>query len=197
MSTLDPFVSRRHIACFSMEMAIRPEMRTDAGGLGVLAGETARSCADLELPVVFVTLASRAGYFRQRVDADGRQVEEPDPWQPETRCLSLHAMIALPIEGHLVRVRPWLYVHTCPYGQQIPILLLDTHLDRDAAADREISHYLYGRDDAYRLKQEIVLGIGGTRMARARLRSAYLAPQRGPCGAADARPAEPPEDPTL
>jgi glucan phosphorylase len=66
------FLARTHIAYFTMEMAIRPEMQTYAGGLGVLAGDTARSCADLELPVVFVTLLSRAGYFRQEIDANGR-----------------------------------------------------------------------------------------------------------------------------
>ena len=60
MARLDPFVARTRIAYFSMEIAILPEMHTYAGGLGVLAGDTARSCADLELPVVFVTLVSRA-----------------------------------------------------------------------------------------------------------------------------------------
>jgi starch phosphorylase len=55
------------VAYFSMEMALRPEMHTYSGGLGVLAGDTARSCADLELPVVFVTLASREGYLRQEI----------------------------------------------------------------------------------------------------------------------------------
>jgi starch phosphorylase len=62
-SRLEPFTPRTHIAYFSMEVAIRPEMHTYAGGLGVLAGDTARSSADLALPMVFVTLASRAGYF--------------------------------------------------------------------------------------------------------------------------------------
>src|SRR6516164_88720 len=70
MSSVDPFLARTHIAYFSMEMAVRAEMHTYAGGLGVLAGDTARSCADLELPVVFVTLLSRAGYFRQEIAAD-------------------------------------------------------------------------------------------------------------------------------
>ena len=167
MSPLDPFISRTHVAYLSMEIAIRPEMPTYAGGLGVLAGDTARSCADLALPVVFVTLVSRAGYFRQRIDPEGRQVEEPDPWRPERWCSSLDAMIAVPIDGRAVWIRPWLYVHSCPHGHQIPILLLDTDLDQNAAPDREITHYLYGGDQTYRLKQEIVLGIGGIRLLRA------------------------------
>lgn len=61
-SSIASFAQRMKIAYFSMEIAIRPEMRTYAGGLGVLAGDTARTCADLELPVVFVTLGSHAGY---------------------------------------------------------------------------------------------------------------------------------------
>jgi starch phosphorylase len=68
MSSVEPFLARTHIAYFSMELAIRPEMRTYAGGLGILAGDTARSCSDLELPVVFVTLLSRAGYPGQPVE---------------------------------------------------------------------------------------------------------------------------------
>jgi starch phosphorylase len=167
MSSLDPFLSRTHIAYFSMEMAVRPEMRSYAGGLGILAGDTARSCADLELPVVFVTLVSHAGYFRQTIDASGRQVEEPDWWQPAQWCTPLGAMVAVPIEGRPVWVRPWLSIHTCPHGHRIPILLLDTDLDQNAAPDREITHYLYGDDEAYRLKQEIVLGLGGIKLLRA------------------------------
>lgn len=167
MSALDPFLSRTHIAYFSMEMAIRAEMRSYAGGLGILAGDTARSCADLELPVVFVTLVSRAGYFHQTIDASGRQVEEPDWWQPAQWCTPLDAMVAVSIEGRSVWVRPWLSIHTCPYGHEIPILLLDTDLAQNAAGDREITHHLYGGDEAYRLKQEIVLGLGGTKLLRA------------------------------
>ena len=167
MLHLEPFVPRTHVAYLSMELAIRPEIHSYAGGLGILAGDTARSCADLELPVVFVTLASHAGYFRQRIDANGHQVEEPDWWQPATWCTPLDAMVAVWIDGRPVWIRPWLYIHTCPHGHRIPILLLDTDLDQNTAADREITHYLYGGDESYRLKQEIVLGIGGIRLLRA------------------------------
>jgi starch phosphorylase len=167
MPPLDPFLARTRIAYFSMEIATRPEMHTYSGGLGILAGDTARSCADLELPSVFVTLVSRAGYFRQRIDGEGRQVEEPDPWQPAEWCTPLDAMVSVTIEETPVWIRPWLYLHTCPHGHQIPILLLDTDLAQNAATDRELTHYLYGGDEAYRLKQEIVLGIGGIRLLRA------------------------------
>jgi starch phosphorylase len=167
MSPIDPFLPRTHIAYFSMELAVRPEMHTYAGGLGILAGDTARSCADLEIPVVFVTLLSRAGYFRQEIDAEGRQTEQPDWWDPASWCTPLNVIAAVEIEDNPVWVRPWLYVHTCPHGHRIPILLLDADLDQNAESDRTLTHYLYGGDETYRLKQEIILGIGGMRILRA------------------------------
>jgi glycogen phosphorylase len=167
MPSVEAFLSRTHIAYLSMEIAVKPEMRSYAGGLGILAGDVARSCADLELPVVFVTLLSRAGYFRQIIDAEGRQREEPDWWQPERWCAPLNAMVAVELERKPVWIRPWLYVHTCPHGHQVPILFLDTDCDQNGEEDRALTHYLYGGDDTYRLKQEIVLGIGGIRILRA------------------------------
>ena len=164
---IDPFLPRTRVAYFSMEMALRPEMHTYSGGLGVLAGDTARSCADLELPVVFVTLASREGYLRQEIDADGRQVDHADPWEPADWATPLDAMVAVRIEGRLVWVRPWLHMLTCPIGHSVPVLLLDTRLEHNDPSDRAITDRLYGGDDAYRLKQEIVLGIGGERLLHA------------------------------
>lgn len=167
MASIEPFLARTHIAYFSMEIAIRPEIHTYSGGLGILAGDTARSCADLELPVVFVSLLSRAGHFRQEIDAGGWQIEQPDWWEVERWCTPLNAMVAVEIETNPVWVRPWLYIHTCPHGHRVPILLLDTDLDQNTTEDRALTHYLYGGDDAYRLKQEIILGIAGIRMLRA------------------------------
>jgi starch phosphorylase len=164
---LDRFLERTHIAYFSMEIAIRPEMLTYSGGLGVLAGDTVRSCADLEIPVIFVTLVSRAGYFRQEIDAENRQIEQPDWWDPEQFCEPLDAMVALRIGPRPVWIRPWLYVHTSPHGHEIPILLLDSDLDQNGDEDRKLTHYLYGDGEAYRLKQELVLGLGGIRLLQA------------------------------
>lgn len=167
MAAILPFIQRTSIAYFSMEIALRPEIHTYSGGLGILAGDTARSCADLELPVVFVTLASRAGYLRQEIAVDGSQVGLEDPWNPAEWAAPLDAMIAVQIEGRSVWISPWLYVVTCPIGHQIPALLLDTDLDQNAPEDRRITDRLYGGDDVYRLKQEIVLGIGGVRLLQA------------------------------
>src|SRR6187401_3374088 len=110
-ATIGPFLSRTRIAYFSMEMALQPEMHTYSGGLGVLAGDTARSCADLRLPIVFVTLASRQGYLRQELGPDGIQMDHPDPWDLEARTAPLDAAVAVQIEGRSVWIRPWLYVH--------------------------------------------------------------------------------------
>jgi glycogen phosphorylase len=167
LARLDPYTPQTHMAYFSMEMALRPEMHSYASSLGILAGDTARSAADLELPMVFVTLVSRAGYFRQTIDTEVRQLEHPDWWDPARWCVPLNAMVAVEIERRPVWIRPWLYIHTCPHGHTIPILLLDTDLEQNTEEDRTITHRLYGGDDAYRLKQEIVLGLGGIRLLRA------------------------------
>ena len=167
MSPLDPFLASTHIAYFSMEIALRPEMHTYSGGLGVLSGDTVRSSADLELPMVFVTLACRAGYFLQEITPAGDQVESPDWWRPERWCTALDAMVAVRIGGRPVWVRPWLYVHTSSTGQKIPVILLDTDHDANQAEDRGITNTLYGGGNEYRLRQEVVLGIGGVRILRA------------------------------
>jgi starch phosphorylase len=167
MNLIEPFLQKTRIAYFSMEIALRPEMHTYAGGLGVLAGDTARSAADLELSMVFVSLVSRAGYVRQEIDSAGRQVTRPNPWAPNKFTDRLDAMVAVQIEGREVWIRPWLYRLVCPLGHCVPVLLLDTDLDQNSAGDRQITDHLYGGDDAYRLKQEIVLGIGGARILQA------------------------------
>ena len=167
MNELGAFLPQTNIAYFTMEVALRVEVHTYAGGLGVLAGDTVRSCADLELPVVFVSLLSRAGYFRQEIDAEGRQVEHPDPWDMERWAQPLAAMIGVKIEDRDVWVRPWLYVHKSDEGYAVPVLLLDTDLEQNDARDRDLTHYLYGGNEEYRLKQELLLGVGGVRILEA------------------------------
>lgn len=161
------FIHQPRVAYFSMEIALRNEIPTYAGGLGVLAGDTIRSAADLALPMVAVGLVSRAGYFRQEIDAAGRQVERPDPWEPERWARRLEAKVAVPIEERLVWIAAWLYVVEGQGGGRQPVVLLDTDLEENREDDRSITHQLYGGDDVYRLKQEIVLGVGGVRMLQA------------------------------
>ena len=156
-----------HVAYFSMEIALESGLPTYAGGLGVLAGDTLRSCADLGLAVCAVTLVHRQGYFRQQITASGEQRERPDPWRPEDRLEPLAAHVALEIGGKTVQLRAWRYRITGARGAEIPVYLLDADLPENAAEHRRLTDRLYGGDDAYRLGQELVLGVGGVRMLRA------------------------------
>jgi len=167
MSKLDDFIHTPRIAYFSMEIALQNDIPTYSGGLGVLAGDTMRSATDLELPVVAVTLVSRAGYFQQEIDAEGRQIEQPMRWEPSNYAESLNAKVAVVIENRTVWISAWLYVLKGHMNGQQPIILLDTDLAENNDEDRQITDTLYGGDSAYRLKQEIVLGIGGTRLLQA------------------------------
>ena len=167
MNQVEPYLSTDRIAYFTMEIGIRPEMHTYSGGLGLLAGDAARSAADLTLPIVFVTLASREGSNRQEIDNDGNQIDAPDPWNPEEYATPIGAMVAVDIEGRTVWIRPWVYELKSPRGHQIPIILLDTNVSENEARDRTITNRLYFGDERDRIKQEAVLGIGGVRVLRA------------------------------
>ena len=164
---LDEFIHGSRVAYFSMEIALCNEIPTYAGGLGILAGDTIRSAADLTVPMVGVTLISRAGYFRQKIDAQGQQIEEASYWVPEEWTKPVEAKVAVLVEERQVWIGAWLYVVEGYMGGRQPVLLLDTDLNENHADDREITHYLYGGDQAYRLKQEIVLGVGGVRLLQA------------------------------
>lgn len=155
------------IAYFSMEIGLEEAMPTYSGGLGVLAGDTIRSAADGDVPMVAVTLVHRKGYFRQRLDAEGRQTEEPQAWSPETILTEVPARTRVNIEGREVALRAWRHEVGGTGGVSVPVLLLDSDLPENAEADRRLTDHLYGGDDRYRLCQEIILGIGGVRMLRA------------------------------
>ncbi len=163
---LSPWLRRVDIAYFTMEIALGADLHTYSGGLGVLAGDVARSAADLGLPMVFVSLVSHNGYIRQVIELS-QQVDEPDPWEPARWCRPLDAMVAIHLEGRRVWIRPWLFVCASAAGHSVPVILLDTNLDQNDPGDRLLTDRLYGGDDRYRLMQEAILGIGGTRMLRA------------------------------
>jgi starch phosphorylase len=152
------------IAYFSMEIGIQNDIPTYSGGLGVLAGDTIRSAADLKLPMVAATLISKKGYFRQELDEKGRQIEHPVSWDTSKYMTLLSTKVTVQIEGRDVAVQAWQYNVKSLTGGIVPIFFLDTDVEGNTPEDREITSYLYGGDRAYRLKQEIVLGIGGVRM---------------------------------
>ena len=155
------------VAYFSMEIAINHAMPTYSGGLGILAGDTLRSAADLGVPLVAFTLVHRKGYFQQHLDVMGTQKEEVQPWDPTDFCTEEPARVTVSVEGRTVTVRCWRYNLAGRYGHVVPIYLLDTDVDGNSGWDRGLTDHLYGGDTNYRLQQEIVLGMGGARMVRA------------------------------
>ncbi|MGB8259921.1 MAG: alpha-glucan family phosphorylase [Terracidiphilus sp.] len=155
------------VAYFSMEIAIQPSMPTYSGGLGILAGDTLRSAADLGVPLVAFTLAHRKGYFQQHLNQQGDQSEDIQPWNPEDFCKEEAARVTVSVEDRVVNVRAWRYDLVGRYGHIVPIYLLDTDVEGNSPWDRGLTDHLYGGDSNYRLQQEIVLGMGGVRMAKA------------------------------
>jgi len=97
------------IAYFSMEIGLVSDMPTYSGGLGVLAGDTIRAAADLKVPLVGVTLLHRKGYFYQRLDSTGRQIEEPVDWAVDDFLAVLPQRVTVTIEGRVVALRAWKY----------------------------------------------------------------------------------------
>ena len=152
------------IAYFSMEIGLQWDIPTYSGGLGVLAGDTIKSAADLKLPMVAVTLISRKGYFDQTLTPDGHQVEHPVSWDPGRIMTMLPQKTTVPIEGRDVSVQVWKSDVRSPTGGTVPVFFLDTDCEENIPEDREITHHLYGGNALYRLKQEVVLGIGGVRI---------------------------------
>ena len=159
--------SKDHIAYFTMEIGLADVMPTYAGGLGILAGDTVRSAADLGAPMVAVSLLHRKGYFRQKLDTSGWQSEEDVVWPVAELLQEMKPRCSIEIEGRQVQVRAWKYEVTGISGNVVPVFFLDTDLEENTAHDRSITDHLYGGDQHYRLCQEVLLGIGGIRMLRA------------------------------
>ena len=155
------------IAYFSMEIGLVTDIPTYSGGLGVLAGDMIRAAADLRVPVVALTLLHRKGYFYQRLDSAGQQIEEPVDWAVDDFLTELPERVSVTIEGRVVALRAWKYEVAGPGDFSVPVFFLDTDLAENSEWDRTLTHYLYGGDQHYRLCQEVVLGIGGVRMLRA------------------------------
>jgi len=155
------------VAYFSMEFALEEGMPTYSGGLGVLAGDTVRAAAELQVPMVGMTLLHRKGYFYQRLDQTGWQIEEPARWSVDDFLEELPQRVEVRIEARPVQLRAWKYEVKNDSGFVVPVYFLDSDLPENSDWDRTLTDYLYGGDDHYRLCQEVLLGIGGVRMLRA------------------------------
>jgi starch phosphorylase len=147
-----------------MEIGLQDEFHTYSGGLGILAGDAVKSCADLKVPLVGISLVNKMGYFRQEFTKDGWQIEHPDEWDPSKFMTLLPEEVDVQIQNRDVKVKAWLYEVKSFTGGVVPVLFLDTDVEKNTQEDRDITCYLYGGDERYRLKQEVVLGIGGLRM---------------------------------
>ena len=155
------------VAYFSMEIAVEPDMPTYSGGLGVLAGDTVRAAADLNVPMAAMTLLHRKGYFRQRLDSSGWQQEEPESWTVENHLEEMPVRPTVVLEGRTVHLRSWRHEVRGSGGFRVPIYFLDTWLPENSEWDQGLTDFLYGGDQHYRFCQEVILGIGGVRMLRA------------------------------
>jgi glycogen phosphorylase len=154
------------IAYFSMEIAVDERFPTYSGGLGVLAGDVLRAAADLELPMMGVTLVHRQGYFHQVLDQAGQQSQRPEPWQPEAVLEPVEPVVSLSLHNRRLYVRAWRHWIVGVTGCRIPVYLLDTDLPENGGWERTFTNSLYGGDERNRLFQEIVLGMGGVRILR-------------------------------
>jgi len=153
-------------AYLSMEYGLDQSLAIYSGGLGVLSGDHCKSASDLGLPFVAVGLLYRYGYFQQAIDADGFQQHiypEYDftrmPLRPVSTATGRDVMVEVPFPGREVVARVWL----AQVGR-VPLLLLDTDIPQNHAADRPITNVLYVRGREMRLAQEILLGMGGARV---------------------------------
>jgi len=164
-----PEFKKNKVAYFSMEFGIHECLPIYAGGLGILAGDHIKSASEVGLPLVGVGLIYRKGYFHQYLTHDGWQQEiypENDfynlPVSPVCDSSGARVKIELSIQGRTVVIQGW----EAQVGRT-PLYLLDTNIDENADEDRGITHQLYAPGLDIRIKQELVLGIGGIRFLNA------------------------------
>jgi len=155
------------VAYFSMEVALESAVPTYSGGLGVLAGDTLRAAADAGFPMVGMTLLYRKGYFRQVIDAEGLQHEEPVEWDPGERVHETNIRVTIQIQGRPVVLKVWRYSVLGVRNHSVPVFLLDADLPENDEWSRTLTNSLYADGSTYRLAQEMVLGIGGVAALRA------------------------------
>ena len=151
------------IAYFSMEIALDNQIKSYAGGLGILAGDTLKSAADLKIPMVGLTLLNRHGYFKQIINSRGEQEELPDQYNYR-QLKKIAAQTYIKIGQDQVKIRAWQYFIKGHSGYQIPIYFLDADLTGNPKKYRQLSGRLYGIEPEYRLMQEIILGRGGVKI---------------------------------
>jgi starch phosphorylase len=151
------------VAYFSPEFGLTEALPQYSGGLGVLSGDHLKASSDLGVPLVGIGLLYTEGYFHQQLDANGWQQERTMNMDPDSLGLTdTGAMVTVDLAGDPVNARVW----RADVGK-VALYLLDTDVDGNSVDGIAITDRLYGGDSHHRLRQEIVLGIGGVRALRA------------------------------
>ena len=148
------------IAYFSAEVGLNSQIKTYSGGLGLLAGDTIKAMADLEVPFCAVTLLYKQGYFKQKINKEGIQVELADYWEYENVLTKCDVQVQVNIYGEFILIDVWKFEYEGDTGHRVPIYFLDTQLEENSEFAKSLTDHLYVGD---RVAQEIVLGIGGVR----------------------------------
>jgi starch phosphorylase len=159
----------RPVAYFSAEFGLHESVPIYSGGLGILAGDHIKSASDLDIPLVGIGLFYGQGYFRQRLDAEGWQQEEyiqtdvnQQPMEPAIGTNGEPVTVQIETRTGCIRARVWrVKVGRCD------LLLLDSNVEGNAPEDRELTSRLYGGDGRIRIRQELLLGVGGFRALKA------------------------------
>ncbi len=156
-------LSSAKVAYFSLEFGLHESVRLYSGGLGILAGDHLKAASDMKLPIVGVGLLYRQGYFSQFIDRNGWQTERyPENLlhnMPLVRAMDQAGKplyISIPIVERELKAAVWIL-----HVGDVPLVLLDTELPENPPEFREITWRLYGGDELMRIKQELLLGIGG------------------------------------
>ena len=159
----------RPVAYFSAEFGIHESLPIYSGGLGVLSGDHIKSASDLDIPLIGIGLFYGQGYFRQHLDREGWQQEEylqtdisQLPMEPAIGANGQPVTIELETRGGLIRAKVW----RVKVGRR-DLLLLDSDVSGNAPEDRELTSRLYGGDGRIRIRQELLLGVGGFRALKA------------------------------
>ena len=154
-------------AYLSMEIALESDLKTYAGGLGVLAGDLLRAASELKFPMVGVTLLNPNGYLKQKIDFFGRQMSQPETKFNYQKLKKIDKFLEVVIGFEKVKINIWQYSLKSDQGIIIPVYFLDTNHKDNSKINRKISAYLYNDNRTYRLKQEIILGRGGVKLLNA------------------------------
>ncbi|MFX0034224.1 MAG: alpha-glucan family phosphorylase [Candidatus Hermodarchaeota archaeon] len=155
------------VAYISMEIAVDSNIPTYSGGLGVLSGDTVRSAADLEIPMVGICLCYSSGYFYQFFNEFGEQKEKEIAWNFYYEFDKVEKPISLKIENKDVLVSAWLYRVIGQSGHVLPIYLLTTDVEGNEEWMKKMTGSLYDSTSRWnRIVQEIILGIGGVKLLK-------------------------------